>query len=372
MTSKITRRDWLVGGSALAGAIIASNMASAQTVMGINNNPTPENPLRASSNENTYGPSIKAQKAMHEASKTAHLYDFRSQFVIKKIISGIENIPEDHIALANGSSPFLEKAGYVAAIQGGAILSPYPTYGSITNTAKSLGVKIIEVPVGEDMAIDLEAMRAAITDEVKMVYLCNPKNPIPTIIEKIALRKFCIEMSQKAIVIIDEAYYEFVDNPDFSSMVDLVTEHKNIIICRTASKIHAFAGIRMGFAFAHPETLLLVAGRFNLSMSNVAMAGAIASYQDLEYQKFIKQKNKESLEIYYKLFEDLNLPYIKSNTNFTFFNAGRPSTEVADELKKHGILSGRPFKPFTNWVRISTVKPEETKYIADIYRKIYG
>ena len=152
----------------------------------------------------------------------------------------------------------------------------------------------------------------------------------------------------------------------------LVTEHKNIIVCRTASKIHGFAGVRIGLAFGSPETLRLLVGPFNLSLSNVAVAGAIESYQDIEYQAFIKQKNRESMDILEKMFDELGLDYIKSNANFAFFNAGRPSTEIAKKLMEHGIMSGRPFPPFTNWVRMSTVKPEEMQYVVDAYKKEFG
>ncbi|MBT5072246.1 MAG: aminotransferase class I/II-fold pyridoxal phosphate-dependent enzyme, partial [Kordiimonadaceae bacterium] len=206
----------------------------------------------------------------------------------------------------------------------------------------------------------------------KLIYLCNPNNPIPSIIEKNALKDFCIEMSKRALIVIDEAYYEYVSNPDFASMKDLVTEHKNIIICRTASKIHGFAGVRIGFAFAHPDTMRLITGPFNLSLSNVAVAGAVESYQDTEYMNFIKQKNRESMDILEKMFEEFGYEYIKSNSNFAFFNAGRPSTEVATALREHGIMSGRPFPPFTNWVRMSTVKPEEMQYVVDAYKKEFG
>ena len=235
-----------------------------------------------------------------------------------------------------------------------------------------LGIEVVSVPVGEDMHISLDAMRAAMTDEIKLIYLCNPNNPIPSIIEKNALKDFCIEMSKRALIVIDEAYYEYVSNPDFASMKDLVTEHKNIIICRTASKIHGFAGVRIGFAFAHPDTMRLITGPFNLSLSNVAVAGAVESYQDTEYMNFIKQKNRESMDILEKMFEEFGYEYIKSNSNFAFFNAGRPSTEVATALREHGIMSGRPFPPFTNWVRMSTVKPEEMQYVVDAYKKEFG
>lgn len=372
MSTELTRREWLVGGAAVAGSMIATSVANAQTVAAPNLNPTPENPIRAGFNENVYGHSLKAKKVMLEAAETAHLYDFFSQRTLKEVISKMENLSGDHIAIENGSTPFLEKAVYEAAIKQGSVLYPDPTYGSVPGTARMLGVETKAVPVGEDMHIDLEAMRAAMTDDVKIIYLCNPNNPIPSIIEKNALRDFCIEMSKRALILIDEAYYEYVDNPDFASMKDLVTEHQNIIVCRTASKIHGFAGVRIGFAFAHPNTMRKIAGPFNLSLNNVAVAGAVESYQDTEYMNFVKQKNRESMDILEKMFADLNLRYVKSNSNFAFFHAGRPSTEVSQELRKFGILSGRPFPPFTDWVRMSTVKPEEMQYVADKYRELFG
>lgn len=372
MTTELTRRDWLVGGATVAGSMLVSKIATAQTVPNPNLNPTPENPIRAGFNENVYGPSLKAKKVMDKAAETAHLYNFFEQRTLNQVISKMEGIPGSHIAIGNGSTPFLEKAAMACAIKGGKVLAPDPTYQSVTGTAKMLGVEVVSVPVSDDLHIDLNAMRNAMTDDIKLVYLCNPNNPIPSIIEKNALKDFCLEMSKRALIVIDEAYFEYVNNQDFQSMKDLVVENKNIIICRTASKIHGFAGVRIGFAFAHPETMRYIAGPFNLSLGNVAVAGAIESYQDIEYQSFIKQKNRESMDILENMFEDLNLEYVKSNTNFAFFNAGRPSTEVAEELRKHGIWSGRPFPPFTNWVRMSTVKPEEMQYVADTYRKVFG
>jgi len=372
MTNFMTRRDWLIGGGLVAGGIIASNVAGAQTFLAPNINPTARNRIRCGSNENVYGPSIKAQAAMDKAKSKAHLYNFRAIGQLKDVISKMENIPADHIDMASGSSPFLEKAGYIARFDKGAVICADPTYSTVAGTAERLGCKVIRVPVGEDMAIDLEAMRAAMTDEVKVVYLCNPNNPIPTIIEKNALKEFCLEMSKRALVIIDEAYYEYVDNPDFETIAPLVTEHPNIVVCRTASKIHAFAGIRVGFAFAHPDTLKLFAPPFNLSMNYMAMEGAIVSYQDIEYQHFVKQKNKESMEILYTVFDELGLEYIKSNTNFTYFNAKRPSVEVVAAMREFDIEASRPFRPFTNWQRLSTAKPEEMVLVADALRKVFA
>jgi histidinol-phosphate aminotransferase len=113
-------------------------------------------------------------------------------------------------------------------------------------------------------------------------------------------------------------------------------------------------------------------GLFTNTLNLPAMRGAIASYQDMEYQTFLRQKNKECQTIVSNMLDDLNLEYVKSNANFIFFNAGRPSTEVAETMKKYHILTGRPFPPFTNWVRLSLSKPEEMQYFAEMYRKEFG
>ena len=305
MKTDITRREWLAGGTALAGSIVASQITSAQTVPTPNMNPTPQNPIRAGFNENVYGHSAKAKKVMLEAAEKAHLYDFFSQRNLKEVISKMENLPGDHIAIGNGSTPFLERAAYVCAIQQGKVLTSNPTYGSVPGTARALGVEVITVPVDENLSIDLEATRAAMTDDVKLIYFCNPNNPIPSIIEKTSLEEFCLEVSKKAMVVVDEAYYEYVRDDSYSTMAHLVKDNPNIIVLRTASKIHGFASVRVGFAFTHPDTMKKLMAFRSGTTSYPALMGAITSYKDTDYQKFVVDKNYESLEILYKMFEEL-------------------------------------------------------------------
>lgn len=374
MTSKISRRQWLAGTTtaAVSSILASTTSATAQTILAPNINPTAKNPIRAHFNENVYGMSLKAKKAMIDAVDRSHYYAFDAMFEFRATMAKLENIAPEYVGIGAGSTQFLEKAAIFSKIDNGSILVPAPTYGDIIRFGTALGSKIIHVPVGDDLSINLDAMRAAYTDDVNLIYLCNPNNPIPSIIEKNALREFCLEMSEKATILVDEAYYEYVDNPDFESMISLVKENKNIIVTRTASKIHAFAGVRVGVCFAHPDIIKRMFSMFTNGLNYTALKAAIVSYQDYEYQAFLKEKNKESLAIVYKMFEDLNLPYIKSNANFTFFKAGRPSKEVQATMKKHHINTGREFKPFTDWVRLSMTKPEEMQYLCDIYRKEFG
>lgn len=372
MKNNITRREWLVGTTAIAGGLMLSKGASAQTMMNMGKPISKDNPIRYTNNENPYGINPKVMDIMIEAHKKAHLYNFTIRRDLVKVISDIENVPVECIAPGAGSTEFLMAAGVLCGIAGGNVVAPNPTYGTITRYVENFGGSVTEVPVGEDMAINLDAMRKAVTPNTKIVYLCNPNNPIPTIIEKNALRDFCLEMSKKALVVVDEAYYEFARDNNYATMTGLAKDNPNILVIRTASKIHAFANVRIGFAFAHPDTIKTISRFGSNTMSYPAIKGAIASYQDKEFQKFIVDKNYESLEIIYKMFEELNLPYIKSNANFTYFNAGRDANEVRDKLLESGILVGRQFTPFTNWVRVSMAKPEEMEYLVKVYKRDFA
>jgi histidinol-phosphate aminotransferase len=304
--------------------------------------------------------------------KVAHLYNFTMSRKLTDFIAEMENIPKDCVVVGAGSGEFLMAAGALSGVAGGDIIVPDPTFGSITRSASALGANVIKVPVGEDLSISLEDMRNAITPDTNCVYLCNPNNPIPSIIEKTSLEKFCLEISKTAMVVIDEAYYEYVRDEDFSTMAHLVADNPNIIILRTASKIHGFANVRIGFAFAHPDTLKQLITFRSSTTSFPALMGAVTSYKDKEFQKFIIDKNYESLEILYKMFDELGLRYIKANANFTFFQAGRDATEVREKLLEFGILVGRKYATHPEWVRISTAKPEEMEYLVKVYKHEFG
>src|SRR5690606_30997048 len=128
---------------------------------------------------------------------------------------------------------------------------------------------------------------------------------------------FVRTVSQERLVFIDEAYYEYVDNPDFSSMMHLVAEGlNNVVIARTASKIHGIAGLRVGFAFAHPDLIAQMSRHVSGSVDILAQHAALVSYQDMEFQDFSRAKNKEGLALLEGMYEELGLRYVKSNTNF--------------------------------------------------------
>ncbi|MCC3860265.1 pyridoxal phosphate-dependent aminotransferase [Pseudemcibacter aquimaris] len=375
MTNNLTRRDWLVGTSAVAGSMMIANAASAQDMASMTNMGMPiskDNPIRMTNNENPYGINPKAMDVIIKAYKRAHIYNFRARRELTKVIADMENIPEECIAVGAGSSEYLVAAGTLCAVSGGDMVIPEITFGSITRSASALGSKIIQAPMNEDLSISLDSLRKAMTKNTKCVYICNPNNPVPSIVEKTALEQFCLEVSKQAMVVVDEAYYEYVRDDSYSTMAHLIKDNPNIIVLRTASKIHAFANVRIGFAFAHPDTMKKLMAFRSGTSSYPAIMGAVASYKDLDYQKFVIDKNYESLEILYKMFEELNMPYVKAHANFVFANAGRDASEVREKLLESGVLIGRQYAHSPNWIRISTAKPEETQYMVDVYKRDFG
>ena len=333
----------------------------------------PDYMIRASTNENPWGPSRVALQAILDSVKKSNLYS-GDRRKLGELLAEINNIPQDHVTVGTGSGEILRTAALLANMEDGSIVAPDPTYHDLIRYAERAGSTIIRVPVNhETKEIDLNALYKAIRHDTRCVYLANPNNPIPSIIEKSSLKDFVTEVSKKCMVFVDEAYFEFVEDPVYESMMGLVrNEHQNIIVARTASKIHGLAGLRVGFGFAHPDIIKRINSAKTGALNVLGINAAIASYHDKEFQNFTIRKNKESLRIVEDLFDSLNVRYIKSHANFTFLHTGRDIQEVRREFYDEGIMVGRPFPPMTDWLRVSMGKPHEMEYFVQTYQKLMG
>lgn len=373
MSNVFSRRDWLKGGSALAAAMVmgANNRALAQSMTVEGYTPTADNPLRLGTNENPYGISIAAKKGIVSMFDTAHHYGRGKYMELMNTLAEMEGVKPQNITFSSGSGEILKTLGLITAVEGGRVLTAEPTYHDLTRYAERRGVPITRVPVNSDMTIDLDAMKAAYTDDVSIIYLVNPNNPLPSIMHKDKLREFCIEMSQKCLVFIDEAYHEYVQNPDYETMVPLTATHENIVVARTASKIHGFAGVRLGIGYGSETWIRKIREFMTGGTNQLAVAGAAESYKDIDTQNFLRRKNREALDITEGLFDKHGVEYVKSNTNFIFFKTGQDIQEVRQKFRDKGIIVGRPFPPFLDWCRVSMGKPEDMEYFAKVYEELF-
>ncbi len=373
MKLPMNRRQWLkVSAVAAASLAVRRDVSGAEWIAP----PSPERDqpfIRLHSNENPYGPSRRARCAMITAFDEGCRYPSGHYEELKRLIAEKEGVSPDHVILGAGSHEILRMAGVAYGLEGGEVLTAYPTYEGLEHYARTIGAYVHRVPLTADFQIDLDAMDRRITQAVRLVFVCNPNNPTGRILPGDQLREFCRAISRRTVVLVDEAYHDYVQAREYASMIDLVREGYNVIVSRTFSKIHALAGLRVGYGLARPDIIARL-GQFrtNHSVNILGLRAAIASYQDASFQDFSRRKNAEARTYLYRVLGELGRRYIPSQTNFVFFHLGREVTAFRQAMKEHGVLVGRPFPPYTNWCRLSLGTMEEMELFAQAFRKVMG
>lgn len=367
----IDRRNWLrtvglSGGFAMLGGLEAFALETPTApILDLKNKP-----IRLSSNENPYGPSKRVRQAITNTFDMACRYPFFELAELVQMIADKEGVSKDHIVVTGGSGEGLCAAGLVYGMAGGEIIAADPTFQQILRYAENHGAYVHRVPVDENMNHDLDAMEKRITSKTSMVYICNPNNPTGTIIKKNKLRDFCNSVSKETVVFSDEAYYDFITEPDYPSMVELVKEGSNVIVSKTFSKVFGMAGMRIGYLVTRPDIAKRLKSSVMARTNILAIAAAKEALKDEEFYKFSIMKAAESKKIIYNTLDDLGLEYIKSHTNFVFFKSGRHIDNLIVDMKKENISIGRPFPPFYEWARISTGKIEEVEQFGKALKKV--
>ncbi len=294
---------------------------------------------RLLANENPYGPSDKAQLAIIESVAKGNRYGHTDAANLRKMLAEKEGVTEDHILLGPGSTDILEKTAIVQFHKGGNIVSGDPAYMSLIKTAMAFQADWKAVALTKDYAHDLAAMEKAIDGDTKLVYICNPNNPTGTLTPNDKLRAFCAKASEKAPVFVDEAYLEFLPDAESQSMVDLVRQGKDVIIARTFSKIHAMAGLRVGYAVAPPERLEKITSmvRSNMGMNITSLKAAMASLQDTHFQENSRKWNKECREYVYSELDKMGFEYIPSYTSFILFPIQMEGEPFLEKMFEKGV-----------------------------------
>ena len=366
-----SRRDWLKASVGIGGLILApSKILSAQEKE--NFKPRSLEPIiRLSSNENPYGPSKRVQERIKNSFMHACRYPYAYSEDLETQLAKKHGVSPESVIVTGGSSEGLKIVGITFAANGGEIISGQPTYLAMMDYAKQWGATVNWVPVGADKGYDLDSIESQISHKTKLVFLCNPNNPTGTLVPAKKLRDFCDVASKKTIVFSDEAYYDFIETPNYPSMVEAVKRGDNVIVSKTFSKVYGMAGLRIGYLIAKPEIANQI--RKNVvAMSNVlAVEAAKEALKDDEFYKFSLEKNKEAKQRIYKLLEHLKLDYVTSHTNFIFFHSKRDIRDLGTNMLKKGVRIGRPFPPFYDWCRISTGTLDEVDLFINGMLEVY-
>jgi histidinol-phosphate aminotransferase len=372
MSATINRRDWLRNNS-LAAIGMGIGFRSMGNEGGITRSfGAPEGLINLGSNENPYGISPKAKEAILGMLSEAHRYQFNVPSLqnFSDVIAKHCNVNGDQVLITAGSGDALHLLA--RHFNKGNLVTATPTFATLPNTAKKLGTKVIEVPLTPEKTHDLPAMLRAITGDTQMVYLCNPANPSSTIIAPNVLKDFCIEASKKAVVVVDEAYIDFLNATDKESMIGLTGKNPNIIVLRTFSKIHAMAGLRVGFVVGHASIIDSLDknyfGSTQMTVSNLSLAAAMASLKDEAHLLDCKQKNMAARNYTFNALKDMNINCIPSYTNFLFFPLGKyPGDFSQDMFKKNVIVRSNNYAD-GKWARVSVGTMDEMKKFIELMK----
>ncbi|MEJ0102295.1 MAG: histidinol-phosphate transaminase [Bacteroidota bacterium] len=330
--------------------------------------------INLGSNENPYGISPLAKKAVSDLLGEANRYQYNIASLknFKKEVAAYYNLLPEQILLTPGSGEGLNLIPRYYA--DGNFVVGDPTFMILPRIAKTIGSTVIEVPLTADKVHDLDAMLKAINDKTKLVYICNPANPTTTILKTDALKSFCEEASKKAVVLLDEAYIDYADPAETQTMLPLIEKNPNIIIMRTFSKIHAMAGMRMGFIAAHPSVIeKLSANLFSNTQfctSSLTQTAALASIKDEAHRKESKIKNAAARKYTIDELKKMNYNVADSHTNFLFFQLKNFKGDFAKEmLDKHNVLLRSYERTDGNYCRVSLGTIDEMKQFMKIFKE---
>ncbi|KIC93393.1 pyridoxal phosphate-dependent aminotransferase [Flavihumibacter solisilvae] len=366
MTSQLHRREWLKQ-SALAALGVGFSLRSLAGEDQLAREFGSEHGLiNLGSNENPYGIAPGAKQAIADLISSAHRYQYNIPGVqtFKKELADYYGVTPEHLLVTPGSGEALNLLA--RHYSKGNLVTATPTFGILPNTAKKIGTTVKEIPLDKEKVHDLDLMLKAIDNETSQVYICNPANPTGTIVSPAALKSFCREASKKAMTSVDEAYIDFLDAPNNESMISLVKEgNRNIVVIRTFSKIHAMAGLRVGFIIAHPETIQSLSanyfGNSNFCVSALSIAAAQASLKDPNHSKLSKQKNEAARNYTIKTLQELGYNPVPSYTNFIYFNLKDYPGDFAKDMLAKNIILRSSEQPDGKYCRVSVGTLDEMK-----------
>jgi len=376
MALNMNRRQWLKTGAAGAAGLFlspwttTSNKASFLFDTWAKEPQEEARPLLLDNNESPYGMSEKAREAILSSLGLSNRYPHRRYSELKELIASKEGISPEHIILGAGSTEVLTMLLIFCGERGETVAAD-PTYFDFVFYAKQAGIRLRQVPVNDRFEHDLLAMEQHIGPQTKLIYVCNPSNPTGTIINKESLSVFCERASKKALVAVDEAYHEYVDDESYASMANLVRKGENVVVTRTFSKVYGMAGLRVGYGLAQPEVIKNLE-KVQTNFASVAypsLKAAIAGYQDLGFTKAVREKNRQVKSFLHDQLVKRGYFCIPSQANFVLFRVQGNAKEKAQELGDQNIRV-RPFEfKGKSWIRVSLGTLDEMKTFISFIRE---
>lgn len=322
-----------------------------------------EDIVKLASNENPLGPSKKAVEAIRKEAENIHIYPDPGVASLKEKLAQRYDLSPEQIVVGNGGEEIIKFIAQTFVNPGDEAIMALPTFGLYGTSVAHMGGISVQIPL-KNYKHDFEEFVKKINEKTKLIFVCNPNNPTGNIMTGEEIDYLFNNIPDHVVVVLDEAYYEYaIKNPEYPESIKILKERPNTIILRTFSKVAGLAGVRTGYCLTSKEIvneMTKVKGVFNAN--RLAQAAAVAALDDEEHIEKTVALNYESMGMMEKYFEDNNLEYIKSNSNFIFANVNTDSRVVFQKLLEQGVII-RPgyLWNWDNWIRISTGTIEQTE-----------
>lgn len=353
--TQISRRGFakIIGTSAAYAALSPSLSFSAPALRMLSKSSTATAAVRLSSNENPYGPSSLAVKAMTDAFSLAWRYPDDHEGVLVDALAKLHNVAGNQILLGNGSGEILKVSAAAFTAAGKKLVVGNPTFEAILAHAHTAQADVVKIDLTSDYAHDLPQMLAAASD-AGLVYICNPNNPTASITPKDQIRAFLAKVPSQTIVLIDEAYHHYVESNDYESVIPLLAQYPNLMVARTFSKVYAMAGLRCGYCIARPEPIQRMRVQQTQDSINImALVAASASLQDAAQVEQGRRRNSEVKKFVYGELDKLGFKFIPSHANFMMIDLRRAVKPVIAAMRARNVEVGRLFPALPNFMRVT-------------------
>lgn len=294
--------------------------------------------VKLASNENALGPAPRAMEAMREAIAHVHHYPDGSCHDLRAALAAHLGLPGDHLIFGNGSDDIIHLLGVTFLTPGDEVIQADVTFTRYEAAAILNGAGCHKVPV-RDWTHDLEAMADRFNARTRLIFIANPNNPTGTMVTAKEVRAFLRRVPERALVVFDEAYYEYVSRDDYPDSLEYVREGRNVIVLRTFSKAYGLAGLRIGYGIAPPEIIHYldqVREPFNVSL--MAQAAGAAALEDVEHVRRTREMNAAGRKRFYEAFDAFGLAYAPTEANFVWVDVGRDSRAVFQALLQRGVI----------------------------------
>lgn len=326
--------------------------------------------IKLASNENPLGPSSKAVEAINRHVSGIHRYPDGSCYYLKERLAERLGVPKGKIILGNGSNEIIELIVRAFLRPGDEAVMAHPAFIVYQLIVQAAGGKNVILPL-KDFTHDLEAMGGAITDKTRLVFITNPNNPTGTIVRKSEFERFLKRVPDDVIVVMDEAYFEYVSDPEYPNGMDYINE-RLVISLRTFSKIYGLAGLRVGYGVASEKIIgYLEKVRQPFNVNSLAQVAALAALDDQEHVEKSVRTNNEGLAYIYGELDKMGLNYVKSHANFLLIDMKGDGVSIYQKLMKEGVIA-RPMGIYDlkNYLRVTVGLPEENKRFIEALKKV--